>query len=184
MQKVAVVMNRSVIVLLTLILVLSARISHAHGDEDHGDAPHPVAVTSVAPRFEARSELFELVGVLHGDELVLYLDHAASNQPIASAAIEIESGAFKGKAVAAASGEFRLPAAELSQPGKHALTITVETDTDIDLLAAQFEVASAPSVSVSELAPESSFSPLLYGLIAVIGLLVVALLWRGKRGAV
>jgi len=176
-------MNRTVIVLLTLLLVLGARISHAHGDEDHGDAPHPVAVTSVAPRFEARSELFELVGVLHGEELVLYLDHAASNQPIANAVIEIESGAFKGKAVAAANGEFRLPAASLSQPGTHALTLTVETESDIDLLAAQFEVASAPSVLVPEQATQSALSPLLYGLIAVIGLLVVALLWRGKRSA-
>src|SRR3990167_6446417 len=143
-------MNQAVIILLSMLLVLGARVSHAHGDEDHGDALHPVAVTSVAPRFEARSELFELVGVLHGEELVLYLDHAENNQPIANAVIEIESGAFKGKAVAAVQAEFRLPAAELSQPGTHALTITVETDTDIDLLAAQFDVASAPSVSVSE----------------------------------
>lgn len=179
-------MKRTVLTVLSVLLVLGARVSHAHGDEDHAhednkETPHPVAVTSVAPRFEARSDLFELVGVLQQDELVLFLDHAASNQPIASARIEIESGAFKGQAVAAAQGEFRLPAAALAAPGKHALTITVETDTDIDLLAAQFEVVPAPSVTHTAVA-SGAFSPLLAGLIAVIGLLVVALLWRGKRG--
>lgn len=177
-------MKRTLNLFLTLLLVLGARIGHAHGDEDHAhednkETPHPVAVTSVAPRFEARSDLFELVGVLHGEELVLYLDQAANNQAIASATIEVESGAFKAEAVSV-NGAFRFAAGALAQPGKHALTITVQTDSDIDLLAAQFEVPSASSMPVSEVVA-GAFSPLLYGLIAVIALLVVALLWRGKR---
>lgn len=178
------VITRTLIVFVTLLLGLGARIGHAHGDEDHAhednkETPHPVAVTAVAPRFEARSDLFELVGVLQGEELVLYLDQAANNQPIVSATIEIESGAFKGQAVPT-NAEYRLAAGDLAQPGKHALTITVQTDSDIDLLAAQFEVPSVSSDPVSEVVA-GAFSPLLYGLIAVIALLVVALLWRGKR---
>lgn len=176
-------MNTSAMV-LGLLLLLVASLGHAHGDEDHAhednkETPHPVAVTSVAPRFEARSDLFELVGVLHDEELVLYLDQAANNQSIVSATIEVESGAFKAQAMPA-KGEFRFAAGALAQPGKHALTITVQTDSDIDLLAAQFEVPSASSMPVSEVVA-GAFSPLLYGLIAVIALLVVALLWRGKR---
>lgn len=40
---------------------------------DHGEAP-AAAAGSALPRFSAGSELFELVGVLNGKQLTLYLD--------------------------------------------------------------------------------------------------------------
>jgi cobalt-zinc-cadmium efflux system membrane fusion protein len=134
-----------------MILFWCGIVAHAHDGHDHGDTPAPVAV-SIAPRFEARSELFELVGVLRGAELVLYLDRAADNAPVPQATIEIESGAFKGQAQAASDGTFRLAADALAQPGQHALTITVESGTEVDLLNARFGhapqavTASAPTI--------------------------------------
>lgn len=121
-----------------LLACLTLSTVAAHEGHDHGAAPQPVA-GSVAPRFEARSDLFELVGVLQGDEVLLYLDRAANNAPLLTGEIEIESGRLRGKAQADAGGVFRLRAGELSQPGKHALTLTVSADGEVDLLTATLE---------------------------------------------
>lgn len=144
--------------------------AYAHDGHDHGDTPAPVT-GDIAPRFEARSELFELVGVLRGTELVLYLDRAADNAPVPQAAIEIESGAFKGQAQAASDGTFRLAADALAQPGQHALTITVESGTEADLLNARF--GHAPPVAVSSAAAAVPLAG--YGAAAL--LLGLALAW-------
>lgn len=134
--------------LLACLLVGSAL---AHEGHDHGADPQPAAGT-VAPRFEARSDLFELVGVLQGDELLLYLDRAADNAPVREGEIEIESASVQGKATADAGGVFRLKAGGLAQPGKHALTLTVTAGEDVDLLTATFEhgATESPVVAVRQ----------------------------------
>ena len=127
---------------VVFMLLLFASVSHAHEGHDHGDeAPPPVS--SVAPRFEARGDLFELVGILDGKALWLYLDKADSNEPIEQASIEIESGSFMGKAFASPGGVFKLMAPALAEPGQHALTITVEAGEDSDLLTARFDMNAA-----------------------------------------
>lgn len=121
------------------MMIFFAAAGYTHEGHDHGDeAPLPAA--DVAPRFEARGDLFELVGILDGKALWLYLDKADSNEPIEQASIEIESGSFKGKAVASSGGAFKLMAPALAQPGQHALTITVEAGGETDLLTASFQV--------------------------------------------
>lgn len=163
------------------IFLLFAVAAQAHEGHDHGAAAQPVA-GSVAPRFEARSELFEVVGILQGEELVLYLDHAGDNSPVLQAEIEIESGTFKGTAATDGSGEFRLAAGALSQPATHALTLTIQTDTEADLLTATFEhatLASTPAAGsfATLLGKLVLASPTAYGLAGGL-LLLVALLTR------
>ena len=72
---------------LLVPLVLSAR---AHEDHDHG--PAEAIAGQLAPRVAARSELFELVGILRGERLVIYLDRFASNEPVTSADIAVMIG--------------------------------------------------------------------------------------------
>ena len=64
---------------------------------DHGDAA-PAAVGQALPRFSAVSETFELVGVLNGKQITLYLDRFADNSPVRGAQIELEIGGAKFKA--------------------------------------------------------------------------------------
>ncbi len=128
-----------------LIACFLGAAAQAHEGHDHGDEAKPVVSASIAPRFEARSDLFELVGILNGKELWLYLDKAESNEPVERAAIEIESGSFKGKAVASQNDTFKLMAPSLAQPGQHALTITVEAGDESDLLTTTFEMKAADS---------------------------------------
>lgn len=119
----------------------------AHEGESHEAPVAPVVTSSAAPRFEAASEDFELVGVLDGHSLTLYLDRRADNAPVADAAIEVESGAFKGSATQVSPATYRLPAAAITAPGRHPLTITVQTREAVDLLAAILEIG-APAASV------------------------------------
>ncbi len=55
---------------------------------DHGEAP-AAASGPALPRFTATSDQFELVGVINGKEVTLYLDGFADNQPVRDARIEL-----------------------------------------------------------------------------------------------
>ena len=72
-------------------------LAHAGEGHDHGDAA-PVARGAALPRFPAVSEAFELVGVLNGRQITLYLDRSADNSPVTEALIELEIGGAKLKA--------------------------------------------------------------------------------------
>ncbi len=121
---------------LAALLGLSALAVQAH--EGHDDAPAAVQ-TSAAPRFAAVSEQFELVGVIEGHRLSLYLDHAADNSPVPDATLELELG---GKPLAVTRVGEGLYQAELSQPladGETPVTATVIAGADSDLLAADID---------------------------------------------
>ncbi|MDE1997658.1 MAG: hypothetical protein KGI52_01895 [Burkholderiales bacterium] len=118
----------------------------AHGGEDHDhEAPAPVLSQPVQPRAVAQSDDFELVAVLGASELTVYLDRADSNEPVSGAHIEIESDGFKAEGVAQGEGVYGMPAGALAHPGRHALTITVESDAGADLLDAALVVPQAAS---------------------------------------
>ena len=72
------------------VLLLGTSMSATAGEgHDHGDAA-PAAAGTALPRFAAVSETFELVGVLDGKQVTLYLDRFADNAPVRGAKIELE----------------------------------------------------------------------------------------------
>ena len=89
-------------------------------DEGHGghDAPSSALPAALAPRLEAQSETFELVAILEGGKLTLYLDRFATNEPVTHAAIDIESGAFKATAQPGREGVYTAFAQALTEPGQ------------------------------------------------------------------
>ncbi len=121
-----------------ILLALSMPLL-AHEGHDHG-APAKPADVNLAPRFELRSEDLELVGVLAGKDLIIYLDRAADNAPVPGAQIEIEGQGVKGVATEMAGGVYQLSAPSLTQAGKYPLTITVQAGEIVDLLAASLEI--------------------------------------------
>jgi hypothetical protein len=149
-------MNRSITL---LILLLAAGPAWPHGDEDHDHAEAPVAAPTLtaAPRASAFSEEFELVAVLADDRLTLYLDHYASNAPVADARIELESGAYKGVARQIEAGTYELPGTAFAKPGKYPLVVSLETADSADLLTATLEVAP-PAAATAEPVTDDSIA--------------------------
>lgn len=125
-------------VLLTLALLLGS-LARAGDGHDHGSAA-PVAAGPALPRFAATSDLFELVGVLDGHHLRIWLDHAPSNAPVENAQLALE---LSGQAVAlksVAAGEFEAELAAEPGAGTHPVTATVTAGADSDLLAGELDI--------------------------------------------
>lgn len=130
----------------------------AHGPNgEHLDvAPGAAAVAGAgsAPRLEAQSELFELVGRLGGAELSLLIDRFDTNEPVLQARVEVASGPLKATAKFHADiGDYAVDDAamlqHLSQPGEHPIVITVLAGDDSDLLDAVLRVGMPPSATAS-----------------------------------
>ncbi len=166
------------------ILMLAAATARAHEGHDHGPAVPEIRVEA-APRATAESEEFELVAVLEGGRLQLYLDRHASNEPVAGAGIEVESGAFKGLAQALAPGLYTLPGEAFAKPGKYPLTIGVQAGESADLLAATLEVPQ-PATTASPDGPppwQAWWGIVLSGLMGLTALVFVLARLRERAGA-
>ena len=120
--------------------------AHGPGGE-HLDAPAQVLSGGQGvPRVEAKSELFELVARVEGPTLSILVDRYETNEPVLDAAVEVESGAVKGKAAfRREQGDYAVtdPALVklLTSPGSHPLVFTVSAGKDSDLLDGAMQVA-------------------------------------------
>ena len=125
----------------------------AQAHDGHDDAP-AATTGSAAPRFAAMSPDFELVGVLDGQRLALYLDHAADNRPAQNAKVELEIG---GNAVAVMphgdAGEFEATLAQPLPEGDTPVMATVTVGDAVDLLTANFHVESAAHTGETTASP-------------------------------
>ena len=108
---------------------------HNHGDEAPAAASGPAL-----PRFTAVSETFELVGVVNGRQLTLYLDHFADNSPVKDAKVDLEVGGSKVSVERHADGEYEAILAQALTPGVIAVTATVVAGNQTDLLAGELDV--------------------------------------------
>lgn len=186
-------MKRKLIPLLAAVTVQLSQPVWAHGGEDHGDAPPAVAQVGQAPRVAADTDEFELVAVLTGvggqaqgdgsaqaaPVLTLYLDRFATNEPVANATVEVESGAFKSVATAQSPGVYTVAGNAFSKPGRYPLTVSVQTADGADLLDAALEYG--PSAAGASRAQPTTYRRWYWGIAG--GLLVAALaVWLGRRG--
>src|SRR5688572_13302050 len=72
--------------------------ARAHGDADHDHAPPAAAVSGSLPRLATKSESYELVAILDGERLTIYLDRFEDNSPVTDAKITV---AIDGEPIAA-----------------------------------------------------------------------------------
>ncbi|MDP2371688.1 hypothetical protein, partial [Rhodoferax sp.] len=106
---------------------------------DHGPASAPGGASAL-PRFSAESDDFELVGVLNGQQLTLYLDRATDNSPVKDAKLELEIGGAKVAVKARGEGEFEATLAQALKPGVVSVTASVVAGAQSDLLAGDWEI--------------------------------------------
>ena len=89
-----------------LIVVLSDGPLSAHEGHDHGDKP-AAPQAKAAARAGAVSDQYELVAVMRGLNLEIFLDRFATNEPVEGAVIEVETPAGPAKAKAEPGQPYR-----------------------------------------------------------------------------
>ncbi len=122
-------------VIAVLFLPPLARAGEGH---DHGDAA-PVSTGPALPRFTAVSETFELVGVLDGKRITLYLDRTADNTPVTNAQIDLEIAGARFKAEKH-DEVYEVVLTAAPQPGVLPITATVTAGKEVDLLAGELDL--------------------------------------------
>lgn len=127
--------------LATALVAIFSLSAWAHGGEDHGSEAAPAPSAALAPRAAAATDEFELVAVLEGRKLTLSLDRFATNEPVADAQIEVESGGLKAAATQAAPGVYWIPGDSFAIPGKYPLAISVQAGESADLLTATLDLS-------------------------------------------
>jgi len=161
---------------LTLLGLFAAPKARADAGHDHGDAGSKASAPGL-PRFAATSDLFELVGVVNGTQLTLYLDRSADNSPVKGAKLELEIGGSKLDAKPSADGEFEATLPQPLKPGVTPVTATVAASQETDLLAGELTI---PEEARAEAPPARRWQQIAAwtaaGLVAF-----AALAWLGRR---
>lgn len=170
--------GRAALVAACATLMLNASpLALAGPGHDHSDEPAAAGEGPGLPRFVATSELFELVGVVNGTKLTLYLDHSATNAPVKDAKVELEMGGTKVAVSPHAEGEFEATLAAALKPGVIPITATVSTAKDSDLLAGELDLhAEGPAKAAAAPMPWKTYVTWGAG-----GLAVLAVVWMAIR---
>jgi hypothetical protein len=142
-----------VVAALALACMAVTAAPGAHGPNgEHLDEKTTVPAGAGTPSVEAKSEAFELVANLRGNELTILVDRYETNEPVLGARLEVESGAHKALATfRPEAGDYAVTDAallkSLSAPGEHALVFTLTAGSDADLLDGTLVIAGAANAS-------------------------------------
>ena len=171
---------------MTAVLCAAIAPASAHEGHDHGEQ-QPVSAGAL-PRGEADSDAFEIVAIVRGENLEIYLDRFATNEPVTGATLEVESPDGPVKAAAGADGTYRVAAPWLAKNGRTDLifTVTAGDTTDILPLTIQTAPGAVQSAAQRDAAPGGHISKVSVLLVlggALIGALLSAIALRGRRRA-
>lgn len=172
--------TRALLALAAALCAVAALAGPGH-EHDHGPSP---AAGQASPRFEARSDLFELVGIVDGDALVLYLDRFETNEPVTAATLEIEllaagNAPLTAVLTAQADGTYVFKSERWRNPGEYAFQIGVTAGQDVDILAGNLTIAAPADVSAGSAGVRSGW--LAAGAAALLALVLAAARWRRRR---
>jgi hypothetical protein len=162
-----------------LIAMLFAFPAHADAGHDHDHGAAPAASGPALPRFSAVSELFELVGIVDGRKLTVFLDRFEDNSPVQGAKLELDIGGAKVALEEHEPGLFEGTLAEEPKPGVIAVTATVSTAKDTDLLAGELDVHEHEHAEAKGTRSWRDFAPWVVALAIAAGLAG----WAVKRKA-
>lgn len=130
---------------IIMLCALAVRLA-AHEGHDHGAPPTPVS-TTIAPRIDASSELFEVVGVLRAGKLTFHVDRFVTNEPVTEAQVDVETPAGAVSATRNPDGTFAIDAAWARAGESFDLIVTVTAGADLDVLTGTLTVPSEAVVA-------------------------------------
>lgn len=173
---------------LAVTAALCAAITPASAHEGHDHEEPPPVAAGAPPRGEAASDAFELVAIARGENLQIYLDRFATNEPVTGATLEVETPAGPVKATEDTDGTYRVAAPWLAKSGRTDLIFTVTAGDATDILPLTIQTApETAQAAESRNAPPHSHVSLASALLvlggAVLGALLTAIALRGRRKA-
>ncbi|WP_436212745.1 efflux RND transporter periplasmic adaptor subunit [Bradyrhizobium sp. LjRoot220] len=131
-------------------LLISFAVSVAHEGHDHGDAEKSAVVASAYPRVAARSELYEIVGILKDDKLSIFIDDAATNEPVRDATIQVTVGSAEPiEARKEQNGTYSAVLPDRNQTGSVEVIFAVRAAKGDDLLVDSFTLPQAAAAPAS-----------------------------------
>ena len=162
---------------LAALIAVTPLTTQAGEGHDHGEAPAAPSGPAL-PRFAAAGDTFELVGVLNGHDLTLWLDRAADNSPVTDASLELMVGGVKVEVEQHAPGEFEAELAEEPEEGELAIVAQVASGQQREQLSTELDIHHDEHAEAS-----TSAAPWArYGACGVGGLVALALLgWAVRR---
>jgi biotin carboxyl carrier protein len=167
-------------------LVLAAASLHpslAHEGHDHGEDARAAPVASTFPRVATRSELYEIVGILKDGRLAIFVDDAATNEPVPDASLQVTVGdASPIDAEQTAPGVYRIAMPSIALKGAVEVIFAIKSAKGEDLLVDSFAPSTEPATQARPAnyqLPVPLQSPIVPFSIA--GGLVLAFLWLRSR---
>jgi membrane fusion protein, heavy metal efflux system len=141
-------------------LSLSAPFAHEGHEDD--DATRSALASSTYPRVTAHSELYELVGIMRGERLSIYVDHFATNEPVADAKVKVAMGdAEPVDAEPAEKGVYTTSFPRSARSGSVEIVFSVSAASGDDLLVGALtlpsDTGSGDAAASSTGAPASSW---------------------------
>jgi hypothetical protein len=132
-------------IFLALIFTLLSPLTIAGPGHDNGDIT-PQATGSALPRFSATSKDLELVGILNGKLVTLYLDRFEDNSPVNDAQIELGIAGSKYQAQKHGEGEYEVTLKDTLKTGVLAITAIIQAGDLTDLLVTELDLHADESV--------------------------------------
>jgi hypothetical protein len=122
--------------------------------EGHDDAQPPVTATAPRlPRLVTSSETYELVALLEGERLTIYLDRFEDNSPVTDASITVTINDESVAAAAIANGTYLLSSRKFNDRGLVELVFDIKAKEADDLLIGKMTLAGS---DLSERLPGSA----------------------------
>jgi membrane fusion protein, heavy metal efflux system len=124
-------------------VILSLSAAFAHEGHEHDDATRSALAPSTYPRITAHSELYELVGIVRGERLSIYLDRFATNESVSDAKVKVAVGdAEPVDAEPTENGIYTIPFPRLARTGSVEVVFSVTAASGDDLLVGSLTVPS------------------------------------------
>ena len=130
-----------VCIVFCLLLLAGSSRALAHEGQEHGDGAPVASGTPASPRMVATSETYQLVGIVEGEVLVIYLDRAEDNAPVTTAKLDVS---LNGQPFPAElnqdAGVYEVTAPLLRSPGSHEVLISLSEGGTQDLLIGTLKI--------------------------------------------
>src|SRR5688572_746137 len=141
---------QAMLVGLGLLTVLAPSL--AHEGHDHGGPP-VAEVTTSNPRVAVQSDAYELVGILRGGRLGVYLDRFATNEPVTDAKLAVTvAGDEEVAAEKAADDTYTVASPKFTGEGPLELIFAISAPGGDDLLIGTLQLP-AKSAAAAQAIP-------------------------------